>query len=90
MYIGRTHTFVCGQILKRSWQCSLNLSNGSSPDRISLDTYTPSRMAVAGGGAGEVAEQAKCLKYSALESKFFFVLIAIESSGAFAPKHTHS
>ena len=40
------------------------------------------------GGAGEVAEQAeqaKCLKYSALESKFFFAPIAIETSGVFGP-----
>ena len=80
-------------------------SEGKRPDGMSLapwkngkcliwdatcpDTYAPSHMAVAAGGAGEVAEQAeqaKCLKYSALESKFYFVPIAIESSGVFGPK----
>ena len=53
------------------------------------DTYAPWHMAVSAGGAGKVAEQAeqaKCLTYSALESKFFFVPIAIKSSGVSCPK----
>ena len=33
----------------------------------------------------EQAEQVKCYKYSAQESKFFFVPIAIETSGVFGP-----
>ena len=58
-------------------------------DATCPDTYAPSHRAVTAGGAGELAEQAeqtKCLEYSALESKFFFVPIAIESSGVFDPK----
>ena len=61
----------------------------SDLDAACPDTYASSHMAVAGGVAGEVAEQAKqakCLKYLTLESKFFLVPIATESAGVFGPK----
>ena len=46
-------------------------------------------MKVAAIGVDDVAEQAectKCMKDAALESKFYFVAVAIETSGVFGPK----
>ena len=100
-------SLVAAKVPSRLEPNSLYRFDGKRPDGMSLapwkngkcliwdatcpDTYAPSNMAVAAGGAREVAEQAeqaKCLKYSALESKLFFVPIAIESSGLLAPKRT--
>ena len=97
-------SLVAAKVPSRLEPNGLYRSDGKRPDGISLapwkngkcliwdatcpDTYAPSHLAVAAGGAGEVAEQAeqaKCHKYSALESKFFFVPIAIETSGVFGP-----
>ena len=97
-------TLVAAKVPSRLEPNGLYRFDGKRPDGICLvpwkngkcliwdatcpDTYTPSLMAFAAGGVGEVAEQAKqakCLKYSALESKFVFVHIAIESSGVFGP-----
>ena len=53
------------------------------------DTFAPSHLEVAARGAGDVAEQAeqaKCHKYSLLESKYPFAPVAIDTSGVFGPK----
>ena len=58
-------------------------------DATCPDTFAPSHLDIAARGAGDVAEraeQAKCLKYSSLESKYLFVPVAIETSGVFGPK----
>ena len=85
-------SLVAAKVPSRLEPNGLFRSDGKRPDGMSLapwkngkcliwdatcpDTYAPSHIAVAAGGAGvvaEQAEQAKCLKYSALESKFYFV-----------------
>ena len=58
-------------------------------DATTPDTYAPSHHSVAVRGAGEVALQAECLKhskYSTLETKYHFVLVAVETSGVFGPE----
>ena len=51
--------------------------------------FAPSHRSIAVRGAGEVASQAERLKhskYTALEAKFHFVLVAVETSGVFGPE----
>ena len=58
-------------------------------DATTPDTYAPSHRSVAVRGAGEVALQAEHLKhskYSALEAKYHFVPVAVETSGVFGPE----
>ena len=55
-------------------------------DAIFPDTFAPLHLEVAARGAGGMAEQAeraRCLKYSALESKYLLLPVAIESLGMF-------
>ena len=52
------------------------------------DTYAPSHLEVATKKAGAVAdraEQLKCTKYTAFQSRYDFVPVGIETSGVFGP-----
>ena len=67
------------------WECSKCLLW----DATTSDMFTPSHRSVVVRGAGEVALQAESLKhfkYSALEAKFHFVSVVVETFGVFGIK----
>ena len=54
-------------------------------DAMCPDTYAPSHQDISGSEAGKVDEQAKCSKYTLLQTKNTFASVGIETPGAFGP-----